>query len=384
MRNALLLTAAAAVAAALLLAPTATGSRYIKSGIFDDAQILYGNPDKVFPILQQMNTQLIRVNLWWGGPQGVARTRPTNATDPADPAYDWATYDRTVRYAQQSGVRVVFSVLGTPTWANGNRNWNVAPRSALDLKSFVRAAARRYDGRYVAADGQGLPKVSYWLAWNEPNNPLFLTPQYRRVGSRWTIQSAVEYAKICNAVVGGVRSVRSNGGRVACGVTAPRGNNNPLSVRPSISPLPFLRAMKAAGARGFKAFAHHPYYGAPRETPSTPPPPGIHGNAPTAITLGNFDLLTREVARLYGNVRLWVTEYGYQTNPPDKIFGVSWSNQADYLREAYDILARHPKVDMFLWFLLRDETRPWGWQSGLYSVGWKRKPAREVFERLRG
>ena len=30
---------------------------------------------------------------------GVAQQRPANATNPADPAYDWALYDRTVRYA---------------------------------------------------------------------------------------------------------------------------------------------------------------------------------------------------------------------------------------------------------------------------------------------
>ena len=86
--------------------------------------------------------------------------------------------------------------------------------------------------------------------------------------------------------------------------------------------------MKKAGAKGFDAYAHHPYYGSPRETPSTPPPPGIHGNAATAITLGNFNLLVREVTRLYGNKRMWITEYGYQTNPPDRIFGVSFANQA--------------------------------------------------------
>ena len=115
--------------------------------------------------------------------------------------------------------------------------------------------------------------------------------------------------------------------------------------------------MKKAGAKGFDAYAHHPYYGAPRETPSTPPPPGIHGNAPTAITLGNINLLIREVTRLYGNKRIWITEYGYQTNPPDRIFGVSFANQARYLTQAYGIAKRHPRIDMFLWFLLRDERR---------------------------
>jgi hypothetical protein len=143
--------------------------------------------------------------------------------------------------------------------------------------------------------------------------------------------------------------------------------------------------MKQAGAKGFDAYAHHPYYGAPRETPSTPPPPGIHGNAATAITLGNFNLLVREVTRLYGNKRMWITEYAYQTNPPDRIFGVSFVNQARYLTEAYGIVRRHPRVDMFLWFLLRDERRgAEGWQSGLLTASGAKKPSFAAFQKLRG
>ena len=78
------------------------------------------------------------------------------------------------------------------------------------------------------------------------------------------------------------------------------GNNNPNSSRPSVSPLPFLRAMKAGGARGFDAYAHHPYYGSPAETPTTKPRPGVRGQPPTAVTLGNFDALVTELDRLYG------------------------------------------------------------------------------------
>ena len=48
-----------------------------------------------------------------------------------------------------------------------------------------------------------MPPVRDWLAWNEPNNPVFLTPQYRRSGGRWIVQSAKAYARICNAVYAG-------------------------------------------------------------------------------------------------------------------------------------------------------------------------------------
>jgi hypothetical protein len=37
---------------------------------------------------------------------------------------------------------------------------------------------------------------------------------------------------------------------------------------------------------------------------------------------------------------------------------------------------------MLIWFLLRDETRIEGWQSGLFTASGARKDAREAFERL--
>ncbi len=374
--------AAAAVVAALLGASTADASKFIQKGIYDDAQILYGNPDKVFPVLQQMNTKLIRVNLWWGGPAlTVAKRRPSSPTNPNDPAYDWTTYDRTVTYAKQFGIKVVFSILGTPLWANRARGWNVAPTKPSDLKSFVTAAARRYSGSFVNSDNVRLPRVPDWIVWNEPNNPVFLKPQFAKVKGKWEIVSGRTYAQLCNVSVQALKAV-SAGFKVACGVTAPRGNNNPSTQRASVSPLPFLRAMVAGGAKGFDAYAHHPYYGSSRESPLTPPPTPPRGQAPTAVTLGNFELLVRELARLKLNVRIWITEYGYQTNPPDRLFGVSWANQDTYLRQAWAKLAANPRVDMFIWFLLRDETRLSGWQSGLYTGSGKRKPAREGFEQI--
>jgi hypothetical protein len=38
---------------------------------------------------------------------------------------------------------------------------------------------------------------------------------------------------------------------------------------------------------------------------------------------------------------------------------------------------------MMLWFLIRDEARIGGWQSGFYTIGGKRKPAYTAFRRLK-
>ena len=374
--------AAMLVAVAVVLAPSASASTSLRIGIFDDGVVLYGEPDLVFPQLAKTGTQLLRVNLWWSGPAiSVATRKPKRPADPTDPAYNWDTYDRTVRFSIVNNIVPIFSIIGTPPWANAAKGWNVAPTNARDLRLFAAAAQKRYSGTFVNADGVILPRVSLWMAWNEPNNPVFLKPQFRRTGKTWAIQSGQDYAKICNAVVQGIKSAQRSS-KVACGATGPRGNNNPNSSRPSVSPLPFLRAMKAGGATGFDAYAHHPYYLSPVETPSTKPRPAPKGQPPTAVTLGNIDVLIKELDRLYGRrMRVWVTEYGYQTNPPDRIVGVTLSKQAKYLTQAVSIVRANPRIDIFLWFLLRDEERLGGWQSGLTTFDDKRKTSFNAFRR---
>jgi hypothetical protein len=371
--------AIAAVMAAFVAASAqpAHSSRYMRVGIYDEAQTLYGPIDKTMVTLKQLHVQELRLNLYWGARYGVASRRPAHATNPADPAYDWSLYDRTVRYANQYGIHVLFSIYGTPGWANGGLGPNHAPTKPLDLRNFALAAAKRYGGEFPDGQGGFLPPVREWLAWNEPNNPLFLAPQFK--GTK--IQSAIDYTKICNAVYTGVHATLYAGERVGCGVTGPRGNNNPNSTRPSVSPLAFLRAVKSAGLKNFDAWAHHPYYSGPSDTPTTKPT-GARGGPATAVTLGNFTDLTRLLTQLYGNKRVWITEYGYQTNPPDRIVGVSWAKQAAYLKQAFAIARKNRRVDMMLWFLLKDEPTIAGWQSGLETVTGRKKPAFAAFMRM--
>jgi hypothetical protein len=149
-----------------------------------------------------------------------------------------------------------------------------------------------------------------------------------------------------------------------------------------VSPLAFLRAVKNDGLKTFDAWAHHPYYAGPSDQPTTKPVTA-KGAPATAVTLGNIGDLIKLVTRLYGNKRIWITEYGYQTNPPDTIFGVTYAEQAKYLTEAFAIARKNPRIDMMLWFLLRDDPNPNGWQSGLITARGAKKPAFAAFQRLR-
>jgi len=118
------------------------------------------------------------------------------------------------------------------------------------------------------------------------------------------------------------------------------------------------------------AYAHNPYPLAPGQTPWS----GgcIHC---ATITMATIDRLLREVARAFGGKRVWLTEYGYQTNPPDRYLGVSYRRQAEYLAAAARRAHAAPRVDMLIQFLYRDDSLPSGWQSGLITRGGRAKPA---------
>jgi hypothetical protein len=363
---------AIACAAVGLSVPAAQGARGMLVGIQDDAMTLRGNPTFTFGMLKQLRVQIVRINLNWNE---VAPRRPLHAQDPADPAYDWKLYDRAIRYAAQNGMRVMLTILWVPRWANGGRARNVPPRNYNDLRNFAYAAATRYSGKYIPNtddfDELYLPAVKHWLAWNEPNNPNWLQ---QTSGGRFI--SPRSYARICTAIWQGVHFTNFAGERVACGATGPRGNNVARSGRPSLAPLSFMQLTRRAGLRNLDAFAHHPYYGKPAETPATRP-------RGTAIQLGNINTLISLVNKLWGRKRIWITEYGWQTRPPDRLFGVSFAKQAAYLRQSWAIARANPRIDAFIWFMLRDDTNlQIGWQSGFLTASGKRKPSFSVFARL--
>jgi hypothetical protein len=362
--------------AATVKADQAQAARGMLVGIYDPVQPL-ANPDKTFTTLKNLRAQVIRLNLDWNL---IAKKKPTTPTDPADPAYDWSTYDRAVLNAAEKKIQVVFTVYGTPRWAQGRKKGvNRVPAKMKNLRYFALAAAKRYSGKFKRDDGTKLPAVRKWLAWNEPNNPLFLAPQWQKVGKRRYIPIAARnYVGICTAVYLGIHASHLSKQVVACGATDPRGNNAARSKRPSISPIAFLNALRKYGLKKsrFDVYAHHPYYGSPRESPTTKP------KGKQTVTLANLSDLTKLLGKYYGNKKLWITEYGYQTRPPDRLFGVTWARQAKYLTQAYKMARKNPRVTMMLWFLLRDEGRLGGWQSGLFTVGGKKKPAYNAFRRL--
>ena len=341
----LLRSLAVVVAAVALLAHvgTASPSSSIRYGIQDDAWLAYG-PGTIAQRaarLHQLGVSIVRYTLAWNE---IAATRPANPRSPRDPAYKWLRSDAVLAALRAHGILPLVTLTGTPAWANGGRSPSFAPLNAESFADFASAAATRY------------PWVRRWLIWSEPNQRRWLVPTSPRVYVQRLLNPAYAaiHAAVPKALVGG-------------GVTAPRGG--PAGV----SPVDFIRGMAAAHAR-LDAYAHHPYPLSPSETPWS----GGCDHCKT-ITMATLPRLLREVQLAFGPKRIWLTEYGYQTNPPDDFLGVSYARQAQYLADASLRAYLAPRVDILIQYLVVDEPDPARWQSGLFTINGRPKPSLRTF-----
>ena len=292
---------------------------------------------------------VMRLLVHWN--QTVPR-RPTQGTDPFDPAYNLNDLDEAIRTAQRSDMEVVLTLVGTPRWANGGQGPNVMPKRISDFGAFTQALASRYSGRF-----DGYPFVRFWTVWNEPNLQLFLKPQF---DSRGRSVAPRNYARLFAA---GYRGIKAGNPRalVAMGETSARGTDNPKGVRPVHSPGRFVEELAKANPRlRFDAWSHHPYPFTPNLRPSQ------KVRWPN-VTLGSLPTLEAKLKTLFNrtSVPIWVTEYGHETKPQDA-FGISYAKQSAYLKQSIAIARSYPFVTMFVWFVYQDDPgQPW--DSGLYT-----------------
>jgi hypothetical protein len=343
MSNARLLIAVAL--AVLCSAGAAQAATSVRFGLQDDAWLAAGPGPDTLParidVLKKLGVKVVRFNLRW---DAIASVQPELASDPDDPAYDWSSADPVLNALHTAKIPVLLTIYGSPGWANGGRGPAYAPRSAASIAAFARAAATRY------------PWVRTWAIWNEPNEIRWLRPVSPAVYTRTLLNPA--YAAL-HALIPGVQ--------VAGGVTAPRGNAGGLS------PLAWIAGLKAAHAH-LDAYAHNPYPGSPGETPF-----GGGAQYGTTVTMATMPRLIAAVNQAFGRKPIWLTEYGYQTSPPDRYAGVSYAKQALYVSEAGLRAYTLPQVTMVIQFLYRDEPSLGGWQSGFQTVSGALKPSFDAF-----
>lgn len=342
--------------------------------------------------------------------RSIARLEPTNAADPADPAYDWARTDQSVRDATSWDLGVLFLITGAPDWAEGPNRHPTAPPGTWRprperLARFSQAIATRYSGSFPdpANPGTALPRVSLWEIWGEPNLGTHLTPQAASAGRKLRLVGAGHLRAMVNAASRAIKEVDSSN-QVIAGGTAPFGDHplEPQSFR--TPPLTFWRAFfclkgealeptkKCPGGKPrVDAFAHNPLAGLAGN--EFLPTLGPHDKAPWPT-----DILVPDMRKLFEVLRaarrhrhvqprkgteLWVTELLWETDPPDPVRGVPPETQAQYLSEAVRSLQRQG-VSRVIWINIVDErfdpeNPSSSLQSGLYFSDGTPKPALDAF-----
>jgi hypothetical protein len=415
--------AALAVCAPICVSPArALASASQESVLMDDDHLIYSSPNQVARTLGQiasLGVDRVKVSLVWSIVAPSARSKRRPHFDAANPAAyphgAWDRYDMIVRLAQELGMSVYFEINPpAPAWAVSNTQrrqgyaWSQFP-SALEYREFVRAAGRRYSGAYVATvprnepppsllgiplplqkppppAGQPdpIPRVDFWGIWNEPNEASWLNPQWEGSGSHTVFVGPRLYRDLVNAAWEGLDSTGHGGDTIVIGETASRGWILPLrfvqdlycingSGRPLTGGAAAQVQCPTSGARGsfvannpglfnITGYAHHPYSFDHR--PNWRPPLGWV----TLQNLGSLEHLLTRAFNGYGQrtrgVPLYLTEWGYKTNPPNPFARTSLQDQAQWLNQGEYMTYSAPYVRSLTQFLLFDDHPNTGFRRG--------------------
>lgn len=425
--------ACAAAVALLLGAGTAHAAPGQESTFQDDDLLVYGEPATVTTTLDTLRTlgvDRLRISVFWKvvGPAPAEDAKPSgfDGSDPgAYPAGTWERYDHVLREATARGLRVNFNVTGpAPDWATGTPERadidETFEPSAEEFQRFVQALGRRYSGTWSGADGRPLPRVDYWSVWNEPNHGGWLTPQWGQDprGGEMIETSPRIYRALVGAAHTGLRDSGHADDTFLIGETAPKGLQD-RGITRSMAPGRFLRRLyclddrlrplkgssaellgcpvsgapadvvaQNPGLFAATGWAHHPY-----ELSAPPSRRPRDRDWFTIANAGDLTKLVRRVRSRFGRpgLPLYLTEFGYQTNPPDPL-GITPGRQAAYLDESEYRAWRDRHVRTLAQFLLVDDeplpgyptttTGAWGstFQTGLRNLDGTDKPAMRSYQ----
>jgi hypothetical protein len=338
--------------------------------------------DQAFAEAAQAQTQVVRVGISWRD-VNVTDAPPADATNPADPAYDFSAIDTAVRAASARGMQVMLMPISAPAWAEGSNRpagveagtWKPSPSA---FGEFGEALARRYSGSFSAGLPAPLPRVDYFEAWSEPNLPTLLTPQWRD-----SKPVGVEhYRRMLNAFYNSVHAVNSEAKVIAPG-TAPYGDDPPNASR--TRPVVFLRRLlclreteagklaktECSAPARFDVLSHHPL--------NTLDGPRVSAGDPDDATTPDFDKLIRiaRVANRKGtllprlpNRPAWATEFWFFSNPPNTHIGFPMRTLKRWVPLSLYVLWKQG-VDVVIWWQLTDRVSS---QTGLFFSDGRQKP----------
>jgi hypothetical protein len=314
------------------------------------------NGRSAFDVYHQLGVQVFQIDLKWAQ---TAPTKPTDATNPNDPAYHWpAELDQAVQAAAQFKIQICVLVKESPPWANGGRSVVWAPNDPNDYAQFLIAAARRY------------PSVRFWMIWGEPNRadmPDFQPmPPHSSVGPR-------RYAVLLNAAYQALKGI-SKSNIVIGGNTWSFG---------SLEPADFVRWMRLPNGRPppLDYYGHNPFG---RRFPNLSEKPYFPGGR----DINDIDTLEAQLARIYHRrVKLWLSEFTVSSDHDTSAFSfhVSRRQQARWVSAAFHLVDSVNYVAGLGWFELLDgaPTTPGYLTNGLMTWSLHRKPAFRAYQHAR-
>jgi hypothetical protein len=340
-------------------------------------------------------------------PRAARRPAGFRPGDPAGyPADRWDRLDDLVRGTAGRGLSLLLSPSPpAPAWAS-RCTGSIARRQLCrpggrQYGAFLRALGRRYSGAYPDENQGGglLPRVVRWSFGNEPNQATWLRPQFARRDGVTYAAAAVTYRAMVRGAIRGLRRSRHGGDEMLLGETSPIGRQaGRLAVR-SVPPKTFVRTLLCVGAGGralrgkaarvtgcrrfarlpVTGFAHHPYARGGSQ------PPRTRGNPATEITMASIGRLERvlDAAARRGRIRaglpIHYTENGFQTDPPDRVFGVPLARQGEYLNQSDWMAYRNPRIRSVAQYKLADDAPIASFQSGLRFADGTAKPAWDAY-----
>jgi hypothetical protein len=351
-------------------------------GIADDRVLLAGGPeaDAAVADWQHLGIQQVRIYALWSRIAGPSPSAPD----------DWTQLDQAVDRIVAAGMEPLLTITGPgPLWTSrraerGDARWDPDPAAFAD---FASAVAARYGDR-----------VNRYVVWNEPNLGSWLRPQNACFGKVCNPVAPHLYRELVRAAYPAIHAA-DPGAQVLIGAMSSRGTDA-RSENSTARPLAFLRALgcvntklkkvRTGRCKGFKpamgdGFAFHPHgvLTAPdRAFPNSDDVslaslPRLESTLDTIQRGGGLKATTSRFG-------IFVDEYGYQTNPPDRVSGISATKQNTWLQRAAYEAWRDPRVKLFTQYLWRDEPVDSdgtysGWQSGLRYADGRAKPSLKTF-----
>ena len=365
-----------------LALPSAAAAGTRQQSLFqDDTSLVYSGDqrrDRTLDELKALGVDVIRTNLLWS----QVAAAPNSRSRPSGDHYatgGWARWDALVAGVRARGIALQITLTGPlPLWASQCRVANRVRRTCKPYTSEY--------GRFVAAAAKRYPGVHRWSIWNEPNQSGWLYPAQE---APW------RYRRLADE---GIKQLRRNGhahDQILLGETAPLGRRKGSRPKRSLAPATFIRGVFCLDRRGKRlrgrtarsmrcpggkmkrllatGWAHHPYTRGGGKNPR-----GRVGR--DDITLPKIGLLARELnrgahqRRVRGRLPVYLTEYGFQTNPPDRLAGVRPSTAARWLNMSDWMAYNMGRVKSVAQYELFDELNNGAFQTGLRYRNGRAKP----------